>query len=156
MLHVKINILSWYLRLFLTPWKGRRKKWGFEVGPSLSLAVLLPSGFIPSYSSCCVYTWGPYSVANSLSAIQQLYLRTTIRLKNCCRHCTWALRVVQHEYSYGEMPQRVKLLCYMLAVLVFSCRTTVESTFHGMESPLEGRCAPTDSELQADYISLQS
>lgn len=59
MLHVKLNILSWYFRLFLTPWKGG----GFEVGPSLSLAVLLLSGFIPSYSSCRVYT---YSVADSL------------------------------------------------------------------------------------------
>lgn len=29
----------------------------------------------------------------------------------------------------------------------------MESTFHGMESPLEGRCAPTDSELQAAKLT---
>lgn len=36
------------------------------MGPSLSAAVLLPSGFIPSYSSCHVHTRSSYSVVNSL------------------------------------------------------------------------------------------
>lgn len=36
------------------------------MGPSPSAAALIPAGFIPSHSSCHVYTCSTYSAVNSL------------------------------------------------------------------------------------------
>ena len=135
MLHIKINILSWYLRLFLTAWNGGRgKKWGFEVGSSPSAAVILPSGSILSHSSCNVYTYSTYSVVNSLMChsvtifednhlVDKLLKRRSMNPESSLARVQW----------WGDTLKWENPLLWVRSVGPCFCKTAVESSFQAVD-----------------------
>lgn len=102
MLHIKINILSQYLRLFLTPCKegGRSEVLKWDIPFSCST---IPSGYIPSHSSCYVYTCSTHSVVSSLMCCLVTVFENNHLVANLHKDGPVTLGTVQHESNVEDM-----------------------------------------------------
>lgn len=120
MLHIKIHILSRYLRLFLTAWNegGRNEVLKWDIPFSCSV---IPSGYIPSHSSCYVYMCSTYSVVNSLMCCSVTIFEDNHLVENLCKDGPVILRTVQCDSNYGETAPVWKALHYEFEVLLLSC-----------------------------------